>query len=119
MINSYQFGVLKINGKNYNTDICINHKIGKYEISEKKININNELNLINEKEIEDLLCDNPDLIVIGTGCTDGLGVDEKVLEKLTENGVEFFVGNTRRAVINFNNNLSSGNKSIKGIFHLT
>lgn len=111
MIESYTFGRMEIKGQAYTSDLIL---------FPDKINdswwreTGHKLSL---KDIEDVLQENPEVIVIGTGFHGILEVEEEVKETAQSKGITLIIEKTENAVQSYNE-IASQKKTI-GAFHLT
>lgn len=110
MIEKYEFGSIKINGKTYDHDVIVWgdqikgwwRKEGHYV------------------DIEDLkdLPEKFGVLVFGNGASGVCEVPDKTIQYIKEKGAEVIVQMTGQAVQTYNKLLSEG-KSVVGAFHLT
>ncbi len=111
MIDSYVFGRMVISGKAYSSDlIVLPDKI----LSSWWRKIGHRLCL---EDLKDVLSENFDVLVIGTGYMGLMKVEKEVIEYARDQGFHLHIEKTRKAVEAFNN-YSSQNIAI-GAFHLT
>lgn len=112
MIDSYQFGQIFIDGKDYYYDVMVDWQ-GKVEKWWRK-----ESHKVAPEDIKQALDLNPEVIVIGTGDSGIAEVLAQTQEIILNKGIGIFVGKTSEAVKRFNNHLNK-NKKVVGLFHLT
>jgi hypothetical protein len=112
MIEDYQFGSIKIDGKGYSQDVKI---IDGEVVPNWWRDRGHELK---PSDIDDILAARPDILVVGTGNTGNMRVDQSVRSAASEYGIELVEQNTGRAVETFND-LHSQGKRVAGAFHLT
>ncbi len=110
MIDKFSFGKIKIKDKIYEDDVIVFWD-GRVEEKERS-------HLLTKKEIEDLMMEEPDVIVVGKGSSGLMRIEEGVEEILKEEGIELVESNTDDAVKLFNDFIRRGKKAI-GVFHLT
>ncbi len=112
MIEKCDFGSIKIKGRTYTTDVLIT--------TDGRISDNwwrRHGHRLTLADIENLISDDPEVIVIGTGIY-GRMIPEPGLEKALNNrGIELVIDTTSGAVGQFNH-LSTTRKTAAG-FHLT
>ncbi len=111
MIESYAFGQMIINSHPYTSDLIIfPGKINDswWRISGHKVGL---------KDIEDVFEEEPEVLVIGTGYSGLMKVEEEVRNLAQSKGIELIIEKTEKAVQSFNE-LSPKKKAI-GAFHLT
>ena len=113
-IDSYSFGRIIVDGKNYTNDIKI---------------INGRLvpnwwrkegHFLQLEDIEDILSAKPEVLVIGTGSAGVMKVDSRLLHELEKRGIKAYILKSAEAVRLFNDlskKLGSGKVSLA--IHLT
>jgi len=101
MIEKYEPGRMKIQGREHHKDL--------------KIDRGHRLRL---KDIEDILASHPDVIVMGTGYAGRMRVEEDVRSLLQDRNITLIAARTEKAVREFNRLASEGNDVAAG-FHLT
>lgn len=112
MIESYQFGEIKINGKTYTSDVIIypdhidsswwrktSHELGRYDLADEVIK------------------ENPDVILVGTGFYGYMKVLPEAKKLIESKGIKLLVEDTKKACETYNQ-LSKTQKVI-AFFHLT
>lgn len=114
MIESYDFGVMVVNGKRYTSDLIV---------SPEKVlggwwrRVGHEICLEDLKEV--LSCSPlPEVLVVGTGYSGLVKVLPEVEKALKERGIALIAQPTRDAYKTFNELLRAG-KRVVGAFHLT
>jgi len=110
-IDSYQFGEIVINGKNYSSDVII--------FPDKVINnwwrkTGHELCL---EDIAEVLKENPEVLVVGTGVSGLMKVLPEVKQIAQAQGIKLIVETTDKAC-NTYNQLSHSQKLVAAL-HLT
>ncbi|MCS7199415.1 MAG: MTH938/NDUFAF3 family protein [Caldimicrobium sp.] len=116
MITKYQFGELTYAGKTYNRDLII-LKRG----NEERILSNwwrKEGHLLQVEDLVEVFAFKPDYLIIGTGASGIMRVEEKVKDKAKELNIILESYPTPQAVERFNQLLAKG-VSLAGAFHLT
>jgi len=96
IINSYSFGNITIDRKNYRSDVII---------FPDKINSRwwrKSGHLLSEEDIGEILEYKPEMFIIGTGAYGLMIVDQKVKDKLNSLGIGFIIKNTAEAVEEYN-----------------
>lgn len=111
MIDSYSFGTIVINGKKYSSDVII------YPSRIDSKWWRREGHSLYLEDIEEILRQDPDILIIGTGAYGAMNVPEKVREKIRELGIELIIDKTPSAVKTYNELISS--KEIIAALHLT
>jgi len=106
VIEEYQFGLIKINGKTYTHDVEI-HSTGEVFKWWRK-----EGHFVDLEDIEKALKKKPEVIVIGTGAMGVAQVSEKIKKEIPSQGIEIIIDHTDKAVKIFNQ-LSKKKKSKK------
>lgn len=108
-IDSSYFGSMIIDGKKFDTDLCI---LPSGEVQQRE-----RTHTVSRREISDLLMHEPDVIVIGTGNSGLMKVDRDAEVSCQLEGVELIAKPTPLAVQEFNK-FSRGRK-VAAIFHVT
>ncbi len=111
MIDKFSFGKLKIKHETYeDSDIII---FWDGEIIEKEKTHN-----LTERELEDIILKEPEVIVIGTGSSGMVKIDPEVEKTIKNEQIDLIKEPTEKAVEIFNNLLKQ-KKRVAGYFHLT
>jgi len=108
-IDSTGFGRIIIDGKKYNDVLIVNNEILERDWDAGSHRVSNS-------EAEKLLAGDPDIIIIGTGQTGVLKIDNNVVEKIRKNA-ELFVLKTPEAAKKFNE--LSKDKKVNALIHTT
>jgi len=111
-IDSYQFGKILINGKEYSKDVIISE--GKVFSPWWRQNGHKVV----QEDLKDFTNVRPQVVIFGTGYYGMVEVGDKVKESFTKIGVEVIICPTQEAVEKFNR-LSEEGKQVFGAFHLT
>ena len=96
MIDSYSFDNTTIDGKKFTKDLII---------FPEKINSNwrrKTGHLLTETDITEILDYKPEVLIIGTGASGLMKVDDKLKEKLKALEIEFVIKKTAEAVTEYN-----------------
>jgi len=112
MIQEYHFGEIKINGKNYHYDVCLDWK-GEVLKWQRK-----ESHWVDLEDLEIALKNQPEVIIIGTGAYGVAEVSDKVKEKLENLKIELVIASTKEAIEVFEEKIRT-QKKVVGLFHLT
>jgi len=119
---STSFGEITINGRRYEYDVVVK-KDGTVlkrpkEISAKKKTTGHTP--FTKEELEKILSDvgDVDVVVIGTGQSGALPIEEDVLLFLEQHDFSAFIATTPNAIFDFVELVKSGKNSV-GIFHIT
>jgi len=112
MIEKYDFGEIKIRGKNFNHDVQV------FWTGEVLSWWREEGHLIDVKDLKKTLEKKPEIIVIGTGKHGMAKMRKEAKNFLKEKGIELSVEMTDKAVEIFNQKVKEG-KKVAGLFHLT
>ncbi|MBI4774444.1 MAG: hypothetical protein HY788_09740 [Deltaproteobacteria bacterium] len=112
MIKSYSFGQMKIDGEVHRQDLKIvkGRVLGNWW--------RNEDHRLDTDDVRDILSAGPDILVVGTGYSGNMRVEESLRSLLEERGTELIAETTTDAVHTFNKLVSEG-KEVAGAFHLT
>jgi hypothetical protein len=111
IIDSYSFGSINIDGKNYRSDVII----FPYKVSSKWRRKSGHL--LAEEDIGEILNYMPEILIIGTGASGLMKVDQKLKDKLNSLGIEFIIKRTAEAVDEYNE-LERKDRAVCA-FHLT
>jgi hypothetical protein len=96
MIDYYSFGTIIIDGKKFIKDLII---------FPEKINSSwrrKTSHLLTEDDIAEILDYKPEVLIIGTGASGLMKVDDKLKERLKSLGIEFIIKETSEAVAEYN-----------------
>jgi hypothetical protein len=114
MIDSYEFGVIVINGKRYASDVIV--------LPEKVIYgwWRREGHNLCPEDIQEIIKHKPkiEVLIVGTGYYGLMKISPEVNNVLKSRGIELISQPTKEACQTFNNIIKS-NKLIAGAFHLT
>lgn len=110
MINSYRFGSITVNGKNYTQDIWLDFN-GQVEFWQRKAS-----HIIEKSDL--VFKERPEIVIIGTGQVGVAEVSSDVLTYLKKEKIDFFIEPTGKAVELYNQ-FKTENKKVIGFFHLT
>ncbi len=111
IINSYSFGSITIDGKTYRSDVII---------YPDRVNPNwwrKSGHLLSEEDIGEILEYDPEVLIVGTGKSGLMKVDNRVVEKLNSIGIKYIIKKTDEAVREYNK-LQKKDRVICA-FHLT
>lgn len=116
-INSTKFGSVTIDDKKYFQVLIIGNKVIErdYEKLKKLFNTSHE---IGEWEINELLENNPEIIIIGTGQDGYLNVGENLPKKAEESNVEIIFDITPKAIQIYNEKTKAGQR-VNALIHTT
>ena len=112
MIESYRFGKIVINGKSYSSDVIIIGENIKADWWRK------EGHRLHVEDLKEIIREDIDVLVIGTGYFGLMKVPEDVKRFLSEKGIEIIVQKTAEACKTFNK-LNSSGKKVAAALHLT
>lgn len=112
MIESYSFGRMEINGRNFSSDLII-YPDGRIEDNWWR----EEGHRLGMADIAGLLDFAPEMIVIGTGASGLMKVDRQLKDYALERKIELVVDRTVAAVAKFNQLIGEG--TVGACFHLT
>ena len=112
MIDSTEFGSIRIDGKTYYSDVIV---YWDGEVKEIRVSVRHlfglpEFELIREKK--------PEVLIIGKGQYGLLKTDEEVKDLCEKEGIEFFEFNSKEAIEKFNDFLREG-KRVVAFIHVT
>lgn len=110
MIDSYAFGRMVVDGKEYRRDLKLLPSGIKPDWWRK------EGHVLHLADMEDALEGKPEVIIVGTGHDGCMEVDRSVAERCRESGIKLIALRTADAVEEFNRRSGPG---VIGLFHLT
>lgn len=110
-IDSYRFGHMVIAGKAYSSDVFVFPK--RVESWWRR-----ESHRVYPEDLEEILREEPEILVVGTGAYGLMKLLPETKEKLSEAGIEIREAETGEAVRIYNK-LSEEGKKVVGAFHLT
>ena len=116
-INSTDFGSIIIDDKKYNQVLIIGEKVEEREYDKLK-DFFGTSHKIGDWEVNELLRDNPEIILIGTGQNGMLAVDTKVIETISKKGIELIIEKTPEVIITYNKKIQEG-KRVNALIHTT
>ena len=108
VIQKIEFGNIIINGESFDSDITLFND--GYETKPKSHNIT-------KKDFEDLLLKEPEAVIISTGFSNAVKVDEKIKAIAKNENIELFILPTKDAAKKFTE--LSGRKKVAAILHPT
>ncbi len=112
MIEAYRFGNIKVDGKNYTSDIKI---IGGRVISNWWRKTGHEVDV---GDVADILNSDVDILVVGKGQPGMMKVSAALRDELERKGIKLIEKPTAEAYEEFNRLFSEG-KKVAAAFHLT
>ncbi|NPA97097.1 MAG: hypothetical protein GXO32_05800 [Crenarchaeota archaeon] len=111
-IDYYDFGVIVISGREYRHDVVITPRgvdPDWWRIEGHRLQL---------ADVRDYLAEEADAVVIGTGYSGMMRVDNEVVAELVKRGMQVFIERTPRAVDMYNELVSRG-KRVIAFLHLT
>jgi hypothetical protein len=110
MIESYEFGRIIINGKEYLNDVILfpDHLQTKWW--------RDEGHLLQMKDLEEVFATNPKILIVGCGHSGVMKIDPQVREYCKMNDIKLIDMPTGRAIQEYNRLSGPG---VIGAFHLT
>lgn len=116
-IDSTKFGRVRINGKDYNQVLIVGNKVIErgYEKLKELFNTSHK---IGDWEIEELLKENPEIIVIGTGQDGMLEPGNFFIRQMSDRGIEVISTKTPEAIEIYNEKIKAG-KRVNALIHTT
>ena len=116
-INSTKFGEIAIDGKKYGQVLIIGGAV--FERDEEKLReLFSTTHQIGDWEIEQLLKGNPEVVIVGTGQSGVLQVEEMFLEQMRRAGIKVVAAITPEAIKVYNEKAKQG-KKINALIHTT
>lgn len=111
-IDSYRFGQIVINGKEYTSDVIIYHD--RVDASWRR----KEGHRLQPADITDAMNAQPDILIIGTGYAGILTVPKELSAHITSLGIEIMIEKTTKAVELYNSFLGTKKYAIAAL-HIT
>jgi len=111
-IDSYSFGVMKVDGREYRQDLII---------FPDKIRSNwwrREGHSLAIEDLGDIIEFKPELLIVGTGASGMMEIPAATKQALQNAGIQIIVQKTSQACNTFNQQAECG-KKVVGAFHLT
>jgi hypothetical protein len=118
-IDSYSFGVMKVDGTEYRGDLIIFASRG--AVAPDRVWPNwwrKEGHSLAVEDLGDVIDFKPEILVVGKGASGLMDVPASTIKTLREHGIKVVAENTSRACTIFNKQAESG-KKVVGAFHLT
>jgi len=112
MIEDYSFGQMVIDGQEYTSDLIV-YSDGTIQNNWHRA----ESHLLLASEIEKLIEEHPKIIVIGTGASGFMEIDDNLIKQLEQKGIEVYSAPTKKAANYYNEQVK--NKKVGACFHLT
>jgi hypothetical protein len=116
MIEHYSFGEITVQGIRYTKDLIILCQGGSCKVYPNWWR--KEGHFLQPEDLEVIWEARPEYLIVGTGASGVLRVDQRVIEKAKALGIKLEVARTLEAVKRFNELLVSAS-SLAGAFHLT
>lgn len=116
-IDSVSWGNIVVNGQKFGQVIITGDRV-RERGREKLEKLFGATHVVGDWEVEELLSENPQIIIIGTGQFGVLKVSDEIKEKLTRSGAEIKVLLTPAAVAEFNRKINEG-KNVNALIHTT
>ena len=111
IIDSYDFGKIKINGKRYNTDLLVFPDKIKTDWWRKE---GHSLQIADLKEVLEA---KPEVLVVGTGYSGMMNVPPETRKYIESEGIKLIVQKTAEACKTFNHLIKS--RTVVAALHLT
>ena len=119
MIEGTGFGYIIVNGVKYDHDIAV-HVDGSVTKRKKELSKPYKKGVhtpLAPSEIEEILDENPEIVIIGSGQYGALPILDETIKLLEEKNVKYIIEKTPKAIEEYNK--LSKNKRVAGIFHVT
>jgi len=111
-IDSYSFGIMKVDGNEYRSDLIVfPDKIKQNWWRMQGHNLAVE-------DLDGILDFEPEVLVVGKGISGLMQIPASTIEALREQGIELIAENTDQTWQLFNEQIQKGKKAV-GAFHLT
>jgi hypothetical protein len=116
-ISSIEFGSITIDNIKYDQVLIVGKKVKEREY-EKLKTLFGTSHKIGDWELEELLNENPEIIIIGTGQDGALSVGEEVIDTINKKGIRLIIEKTPQAIITYNKKILE-NKKVNALVHTT
>ena len=110
MIDSFDFGRIVVDGKNYEDVKIIGDKVINWQYVEHHTVI--------KQDVIEIFEDNPEIVVIGTGVDGLVHIQKEVIKFASEKGIELVIESTKKACEVYNR-LKKEGKKVNAIIHST
>lgn len=111
-IDSYSFGRMKVEGKEYTNDLII------YPDKIETDWWRKEGHSLCLDDLKDVIGYKPDCLIVGQGANSQMSVPGQIKNRLEEKGIKVLSGPTEKMYKIFNQYIEKG-KKVAGAFHLT
>lgn len=111
-IDSYNFGVMKVDGVEYTTDLLV------FPDKVKSNWWRKEGHSLAIEDLDDVLNFKPEVLVVGKGASSLMEIPPSTQKTIQEQGIELIANTTSQAWQLFNEQMEKGKKAV-GAFHLT
>lgn len=116
-IDSTEFGNVVIDNKKYNQVLIIGDSVMERDYNKLK-ELFSTSHKIGDWEVEELLKENPEIIVIGTGQNGAMEVDKEFIDSMKQKNIEVITAETPKAIEIYNQKAKQG-KRINVLIHTT
>jgi hypothetical protein len=117
MIESYDFGILRINGKEYHSDVIVFPESPRGGCRIDGSWWRKEGHRLDRADLDDVVNAQPEVLVVGTGYYGCMKVPIETGEFLKNAGIELFAAPTRQACEKYNQ--LKGVRKVAAALHLT
>ena len=117
MIEKYDFGVLRINGKEYHRDVIIYPEGVRGGARVDASWWRKEGHRLDRADLDEVVKAKPEVLVVGTGYDGCMRVPEETVEFLNKVGVELYAAPTREACRKYNE--LKDTRKVVAALHLT
>jgi len=118
-IDSYSFGVMKVDGVEYSADLIVFASRGAGSLDRIKSNWwRKQGHSLAIEDIDDVFDFKPDVLIVGIGASGLMQIPASTKKALQEEAIVLIAENTGRAWQLFNEQIQKGKKAV-GAFHLT
>ncbi len=116
-IDSTQFGEVIIDGVKYHEVLIIGDTVKKRD-TEKLKELFDTTHIIGDWEVQELLKENPQIVIVGTGQNGAMEVDENFSNEMNKEGIEVIIAETPKAILIYNDQVKLG-KRVNALIHTT
>jgi hypothetical protein len=111
-IESYRFGLMKVNGAEYRQDLIV------FPDKIRSTWWRKQGHSLAVEDLQDVLEFKPEVLVVGKGASGLMEIPAPTQNALQDEGIEVIAQNTSQACNTFNEQIEAG-KKVVGAFHLT
>ena len=108
-INSVEFGSITVDNIKYDQILIVGNDVTERDHNKLKKTFGT-CHMIGDWELEELLTENPEIIIIGTGHSGTFTVEENFVKEINKKGIELIIEKTPQAINSHNKKILEGKK---------